>query len=92
MATTSVHPSWHATGIIKGFEGKLAEHGIVADPPSNVAKAVLEQVVAHRSGQIYMPRSAEAQAGTRRLPIWLQDIFLGNVQLNPFKKNEFHFD
>lgn len=92
VATTSVHPSWHATGIIKGFENKLAEQGIVADPPSNVAKAVVEQVLAHRSGQIFMPRSAESQSGTRRLPIWLQDVVLGNVQLNPFKKREYLFD
>jgi len=92
IATTSVHPSWHATGIIKGFESKLAEHGIVADPPSNVARAVVEQVLAHRSGQIFMPRSAEGQAGTRRLPIWVQDAFLGNVQLNPFKTRKFAFD
>ena len=91
VATTSVHPSWHATGIIKGFESKLAEHGIVADPPSNVAKAVVEQVLAHRSGQIFMPRSAESQSGTRRLPIWVQDVLLGNVQLNPFKTKQFTF-
>jgi len=91
VATTSVHPSWHATGIIKGFESKLAEHGIIADPPSNVARAVVEQVLAHRSGQIFMPRSAEGQSGTRRLPIWVQDIFLGNVQLNPFKTRSFAF-
>lgn len=44
VASTTVHPSWHATGIIKGWEGKLAEHGIRPDPPSNVANAVIEQV------------------------------------------------
>lgn len=87
-----MHPSWHATGIIKGFEGKLAEHGIVADPPSNVAKAVFEQVMAHRSGQIFMPRRVESQARTRILPIWVQDVLLGNVQLNPFKTKTFSVD
>ena len=92
VATTSVHPSWHATGILKGFEKTLTEHGIVADPASNVAKAVVEQVLAHRSGQIFMPRSAENQAKTRRLPIWLQDVVLGNIQLNPFKKKVYLFD
>jgi len=80
------------TGIIKGVETKLAEHGIIPDPPSNVAKAVVEQVLAHRSGQIFMPRSAEAQSGTRRLPIWLQDVALGNVQLNPFKTRKSRVD
>lgn len=79
-----MHPSWHKTGIIKGFETKLADAGIVADPPSNVAKAVVEQVLAHRSGQIFMPRSEEGKSGTRGLPIWVQDVLLGNVKLNPF--------
>lgn len=92
VATTSVHPSWHATGIIKGFEHKLKEHGIVADPASNVADAVVEQVLAHRSGKIFMPRSAEKQAGTRNMPLWLQDWFLGNVSINPFKQKQFTFD
>lgn len=41
-----------------------------------------------------MPRSAEAQAGTRRLPLWVQDYFLGVVSLNPFAKKQagFTFD
>lgn len=110
VASTTVHPSWHATGIIKGFEGKLAEHGIRPDPPKNVADAVIEQVscakikgrgydadyskvLSHRSGRIYMPRSAESQAGTRQLPLWIQDYFLGVVSLNPFaSKKQFTFD
>lgn len=88
VANTTVHPSWHATGIIKGFEGKLAEWGIKPDPPSNVANAVVEQVLAHRSGKIFMPRSAIAQSGTRQLPLWLQDWFLGNLVLNPWGKRD----
>lgn len=83
ISTTSVHPSWHATGIIKGFEDKLRENGIVADPPSNVAKAVVEQVVAGRSGQIFMPRWVERQKGMRGFPIWAQDLMLGNISVNP---------
>ncbi|KAK5079107.1 hypothetical protein LTR64_002472 [Lithohypha guttulata] len=88
IATTSVHPSWHATGIIKGLEDNLANHGIVVDPPSNVAEAVFDQVLAHRSGQIFMPRSAEGESGMRRMPIWVQDVLLGNVQLNPFSRKK----
>ena len=85
IANTTVHPSWHATGILKGFESKLAEYGIKPDPASNVSNADVEQVLAHRSGKIYMPRSAEAQSGTRQLPLWVQDWALGNIVLNPFK-------
>ncbi|KAK5081746.1 hypothetical protein LTR05_007882 [Lithohypha guttulata] len=93
VASTTVHPSWHATGIVKPWENKLKEHGIRPDPPKNVADAVVEQVLAHRSGRIYMPRSAESQAGTRQLPLWLQDWFLGVVSINPFAKSKgFQFD
>ena len=85
IANTTVHPSWHATGIIKGFEKRLEEYGIKPDPPSNVADAVIDQVLAHRTGKIYMPRTAEAQAGTRQLPLWVQDWALGLWTPNPFK-------
>lgn len=85
IANTTVHPSWHATGIIKGSEAKLEEFGIKPDPPVNVSNAVVEQVLAHRSGKIFMPRSEIAKSGTRQLPLWFQDWALGNVVLNPFK-------
>lgn len=74
IQTTSVHPSWHKTGIIRGFEDKLASVGIRVDPASNVSDAVVEQVLAARSGRIFMPRSEEGNSGVRTWPIWLQDV------------------
>ncbi|KEF53651.1 uncharacterized protein A1O9_10051 [Exophiala aquamarina CBS 119918] len=73
IQTTSVHPSWHSTGIVKPYEDKLASIGIRTDPASNVSSAVVEQVLAARSGRIFMPRSEEAKTGVRGWPVWLQD-------------------
>ncbi|EXJ86489.1 hypothetical protein A1O3_03440 [Capronia epimyces CBS 606.96] len=76
IQTTSVHPSWHATGIVKPYEANLARAGVRLDAASNVSDAVIEQVLAARSGQIFMPRSAEAKTRARDLPIWVQDAAL----------------
>jgi len=76
IQTTSVHPSWHATGIVKPFEDRLSKFGIQCDPASNVSDAVVEQVLAGRSGKIFMPRTEEAKEGVRSYPIWLQDVLL----------------
>ncbi|KAI1609736.1 short chain dehydrogenase/reductase [Exophiala viscosa] len=71
---TSVHPSWHSTGIIKDYEDKLRKFGVQIDPASNVSNAIVEQVLAGRSGQIYMPRSEVGNTGVRNYPLWVQDF------------------
>ncbi|ETI24891.1 hypothetical protein G647_04261 [Cladophialophora carrionii CBS 160.54] len=76
IQTTSVHPSWHATGIVKPFEDKLEKFGIKCDPASNVSDAVVEQVLAGRSGRVFVPRTEERNAGVRNFPLWLQDALL----------------
>lgn len=68
-----MHPSWHATGIVKAYEAKLASVGIKMDPASNVSDAVVEQVLAARSGRIFMPRRVEGQSKLREWPRWAQD-------------------
>ena len=79
ICTTSVHPSWHDTGIIKGFEKFLEKGGYQVDPPSNVSKAVVEQVVKERSGRLFVPRSEIRTEGLRTKPLWVQDIIFKNV-------------
>ncbi|KIY03121.1 uncharacterized protein Z520_01588 [Fonsecaea multimorphosa CBS 102226] len=76
IQTTSVHPSWHATGIVKPLEAKLEQLGIKCDPASNVSDAVVEQVLAGRSGQIFMPRTEESRTRVRDWPLWLQDAVI----------------
>ena len=84
-----MHPSWHATGIVKPFEDRLAKFGIKCDPASNVSDAVVEQVLAGRSGQIFMPRTEESKAGMRNYPLWVQDGLLWvNLVVKGFTLND----
>ncbi|KAJ4381080.1 hypothetical protein N0V86_003427 [Didymella sp. IMI 355093] len=80
ICTTSIHPSWHQTGILKNA-GKdlLDKHGIVPDPPSRVSDVVVEQVLAGRSGRICVPKDQERHIGVRNWPRWAQDIMFGLV-------------
>lgn len=84
LCTTSIHPSWHQTGILKSA-GKdlLDKHGIVPDPPTRVSDVVVEQVLKGRSGRICVPKSQERHMGIRNWPRWAQDVVFGLV----FSKN-----
>ncbi|KAF2678627.1 NAD(P)-binding protein [Lentithecium fluviatile CBS 122367] len=78
ICTTSVHPSWHATGIIPESDfKKLQRRGVRVDPPSNVADVVVEQVRRGRSGRLFVPRNQAFLAGNRNWPLWVQDLVTG---------------
>jgi len=79
ICTTSVHPSWHQTGILKGSEASLAKQGIVPDPPSNVSDVVVKQVLSGQSGRLIVPESEEGKTGVRYWPLWAKDIVLGHI-------------
>ncbi|EHY57407.1 hypothetical protein HRR83_002893 [Exophiala dermatitidis] len=76
IQTTCVHPSWHKTGIVKPYEEHLTNMGVRLDPATNVSDAVVEQVLAARSGQVFVPRSEKHRTGLRALPIWAQDVIM----------------
>lgn len=80
ICTTSIHPSWHQTGILKNAGKDLLEkHGIVPDPPQRVSEVVLEQVLKGRSGRLCVPRDQEKHMGVRGWPRWAQDLAFGLV-------------
>jgi all-trans-retinol dehydrogenase (NAD+) len=79
ICTTSVHPSWHQTGILKGSNEALAKAGIVPDPPRNVSDLVVRQVLAEKSGRLCVPKAEEGNTELRSWPLWIQDIALGHV-------------
>ncbi|OAK93678.1 NAD(P)-binding protein [Phaeosphaeriaceae sp. SRC1lsM3a] len=88
ICTTSVHPSWHKTGILKGSETTLAKYGIIPDPPSNVSDLVVKQVLNGTSGRLCVPKSEEGKMGLRNWPMWMQDIMYGHVWQ---RKDQFSF-
>lgn len=77
ICTTSVHPSWHSTGITKAAEPMLNKYGIYPDPASNVTDLIVEQVLAGRSGQIFVPKDQVRYKNARSWPLWLQDVLAG---------------
>jgi short-subunit dehydrogenase len=80
LCTTSIHPSWHQTGILKNAGKDLLEkHGIVPDPPQRVSEVVLQQVLKGRSGRVCVPRDQERHVGVRGWPRWAQDLAFGLV-------------
>ncbi len=79
ICTTSVHPSWHQTGILKGAEKALSKYGIVPDPPSNVSNLVVKQVLKGKSGRLCVPKTEEGKTSLREWPIWVRDILFGFV-------------
>ncbi|KAF2107397.1 hypothetical protein BDV96DRAFT_298962 [Lophiotrema nucula] len=90
ICTTSVHPSWHQTGILNSTVTKtLQKHGIVPDPAINVSKLVVDQVLAARSGRLHVPLSEESKSGIRYWPMWYQDMMMGYVF--PKSKKGFEF-
>jgi short-subunit dehydrogenase len=88
ICTTSIHPSWHSTAILKGTEKTLNKYGIYPDPPSNVSNVVIDQVLKGKSGNIAVPFSEEGKMGIRGWPIWFQDLIMGYVWAD---KNRFGF-
>ncbi|KAJ4353106.1 hypothetical protein N0V95_003640 [Ascochyta clinopodiicola] len=82
ICTTSIHPSWHQTGILKNAGNQLKNQGIVPDPPSRVSDVVVEQVLKGRSGRICVPKSQERHMGIRNWPRWAQDLAFGLVSKN----------
>ncbi|KAJ4297993.1 hypothetical protein N0V90_005892 [Kalmusia sp. IMI 367209] len=77
ICTTSVHPGWYDTGIIRGARDVLAKRGIVPRSPVEVSDRVVEQVLKARSGRLVVPAHVEMFTGIRSLPLWFQDVASG---------------
>ncbi len=80
ICTTSVHPYWHRTGILKDGGKALNKSGVRVDPPERVAEVVIKQVLAGRSGRICVPDDQESLMRARWFPRWVQDVMSGYVR------------
>jgi all-trans-retinol dehydrogenase (NAD+) len=79
ICTTSVHPVWHKTNIVGEAEWKkLAQEGVRVDPPSNVSRVVVKQVLMGKSARLFVPEKMRWIAGIRSWPIWVQDLIMGD--------------
>lgn len=89
--TTSVHPSWHSTGLVKPVEPQLNKLGIYADPASNVSRLVVAQVLAARSGRIFVPKDQERYANARAWPLWFRDVTMGYPWSKKWEREQLGF-
>ena len=74
IQTTIVHPAVHGTGMLKSLQASLRERGGHVLPASNVAHAVIDQILRGRGNQIFAPANAVVVSFLRVLPAWLQEL------------------
>ena len=71
VLTTSVHPLWVKTPLIKDFEKGIK--GPLIDPQL-VADNVVEQIIKAEGGQIFLPRMIKLVSLYRGIPNWIQEF------------------
>jgi all-trans-retinol dehydrogenase (NAD+) len=77
IKTTIVYPNWTRTRMITSLENGIKAAFAPIVEPDVVAKAMVEQIIAARSGQVILgPRLT---ASIRAMPIWLQEVIRDRV-------------
>ncbi|KAH7117949.1 dehydrogenase/reductase SDR family member 8 precursor [Dendryphion nanum] len=71
VLTTSVHPNWVRTPLIKPFEKGIK--GPIINP-QQVADAIVAQIVKVEGGQLFLPRTAKLASWYRGAPNWVQEL------------------
>lgn len=74
VLTTSIHPNWVRTPLIKCWEKELKAAGSPLIEPQDVADAILSQIVSAEGGQVFLPKIARNTSLIRGLPNWLQEF------------------
>lgn len=71
VLTTSVHPLWVKTPLIKDFQ-----HGIKGPlmDPQLVADDIVNQIIKAEGGQLFLPRMIKASSLYRGIPNWIQEL------------------
>jgi len=67
---------WARTPLIKTWESSLNAHRAPVLEASDVANAVVRQVLAAKSGTVYLPRHIAIAAGMAAWPLWMQGFAL----------------
>lgn len=80
IRTTSIHPGFHDTPMIKEFRTAVRRTGMPLYPAENVSRKVVEHVLQGRSGKLYVPESMYRLSFSKMLPVWFFDMFAGHVK------------
>lgn len=74
IQTTIVHPTVHATGMLKPLQAAVTKQGGHVFPASNVSNAVVDQILKGQGNQIFVPANTVVVSFIRVLPAWLQEL------------------
>jgi short-subunit dehydrogenase len=72
IKTTIVYPDWTRTRMTTAITAGIKNSGSPIAEPTDVAEAMVEQIIARKSGQLLLGPGAAAYV--RALPIWLQEL------------------
>jgi all-trans-retinol dehydrogenase (NAD+) len=73
VLTTSIHPNWVRTPLLKPVEKELKQRGSVMIEPEEVADKVLARILSCRGGQVHLPEGAAQASILRGVPNWVQE-------------------
>jgi len=74
VLTTSVHPNWVRTPLVKPWENSLKKTKSEVLTPQTVADAIVNQILSCTSGQIIIPTNLDKVSGLRGWTNWLQEL------------------
>jgi all-trans-retinol dehydrogenase (NAD+) len=73
VLTTSIHPGWIRTPLLKPVIKELEQRGSTVMEPEDVADNIVARVLACKGGQVFLPEGMRSISMLRGLPNWLQD-------------------
>jgi all-trans-retinol dehydrogenase (NAD+) len=79
ILTTSIHPNWVRTPLIKPFEKAIKAAGSPILETEDVADAIVAQIERCEGAQIFLPNSAARISWLRAIPNWVQESARGGV-------------
>jgi all-trans-retinol dehydrogenase (NAD+) len=73
VLTTSIHPGWIRTPLLKPVIAELEARGSPVMEPEDVVDRIVERILACKGGQVFLPESVRWASMLRGAPNWLQD-------------------
>jgi all-trans-retinol dehydrogenase (NAD+) len=73
VLTTSIHPGWIRTPLLKPVIAELEARGSPVMEPEDVADRIVDRVLACKGGQVFLPEEVRWISLLRGAPNWVQD-------------------
>ncbi|CAG9954858.1 unnamed protein product [Clonostachys rosea f. rosea IK726] len=88
VLTTSVHPEFVRTPIIKDFEAHLDQEGTLILNPDVVADKIVARILSRRGGTLVLPENHSIVTGFRGWPGWMQEIVRDKMGARSARRKE----